>query len=163
MRAALISILVIAAVLVGGGLVASVAYQAGVQANVTTVPVTTDRATAVTPVVVAPYGYGYGWGFGHSPFSWVFGFFAFLFFLFIVFGIIRALTWRGRGGPGGWGGRGGPGYWGGRYGDHEPGSHPFEGRARQHFEEWHRSAHGEPPASAGPSPSPSPTTTPPAS
>ena len=152
MRAAFISLLVIAAILVGGGIVATVAYQAGIQANVTTVPVTTDGATTVTPVVVQPYAYG--WGFGHSPFSWVFGLFAFLLFLFIVFAIIRALTVRGRGGPGGWGG---PGYWGGRYGNHEPGSHPFESRARQHFEDWHRSAHGEPPATTGSS-GPTPTT-----
>ena len=72
-----------------------------------------------------------------------------------IFAIIRARTWRGRGGPGGWG-PGGPGYWGGGYGKHEPGSHPYEGRARQHFDEWHRSAHGEPTSNP-------PATTPPAS
>ena len=136
MRAALITILVITAVLVGGGLIASVAYTAGLSANVVTVPATTDGATVVVPAA----GYGWGWGWGGPGFGF-FGFFAFLFFLFLVFGIIRALTWRGRGG---WG-PGGPGYWGDR--NHgNGGRHPYESRAREHFTEWHREAHGEPPS-----------------
>ncbi len=95
------AILLVAVLAIGGGLIATTAYQAGLSTAVTTA--SAAGATVVAPVVVPAYGYGWGWhpGFG------IFGFLAALFFLFIVFGLIRAIVWRG--GPGrhgGWG-RGG--------------------------------------------------------
>ncbi|MFL5777486.1 MAG: hypothetical protein ACJ761_00955 [Chloroflexota bacterium] len=127
----------LAIVLVGGfGLVASFAYQAGASTAVVA------TGSAATPVVIPAYGWGFfhPWGFG------LFGFFGLLLFLFIVFALIRAIAWGGRGyGRGGWGrgygrGWGGPGHWDdpehrGRIGD-------FEERARDTFEDWHRQAHG---------------------
>lgn len=98
-------------------------------------------------VVVAPGGYpvgpyiggGYGWGHGIG-----FGFFGFLgtlFFIFLVFALLRAAFGghRGRhgwGGPGGWAGPGGPGGWGGP-GDPR-GRGPWEARAREIHDDWHR-------------------------
>jgi len=142
------AILLIAVLAIGGGLIATTAYQAGLSTAVTTA--SAAGATVVAPVVVPAYGYGWGWhpGFG------IFGFFAALFFLFIVFGLIRAIVWRG--GPGrhgGWG-RGG---WSGPGGPGGPGSDrsPWEVRAHETFDDWHRRAHDpslptDPTASAGP-------------
>lgn len=158
MRGALIAVLVLAIAVIGGGLVASVAYQAGVSSAVTTAVVATgttgaDGATVVTPVVVPAHGWGWGWG--HGPGFGLFGFFGFLFVLFLIFGLIRALTFRGRGwgGPGGPGGRGG---WGGPGGHDHGGGSPWESRAHDTFERWHGEAHG---TSGGPGTgtSPSPT------
>ncbi len=138
MRRFFIAFLVIAALAIGGGFIANTAYQAGLSANVTVLGAGVDAAdgTVVAPVVVPGYGYGYGWGgwgpgFGHG-FS-IFGLLGTLFVLFLLIGLIRAFGFRGRGGwggPGGWGGQGGPGA-----------SHPWETRARERHDEWHRTAH----------------------
>ena len=85
-------------------------------------------------------GPGYGW----HPFGIGFGFFGFLgtlLFIFILFGLIRAIFWRGGPGRGPWGhDHGGRGrtFWDSRFGES--------------FDEWHRRAHdpdssNEPPAS----------------
>jgi hypothetical protein len=131
--------LLIALLVIGGGVIATAAYQAGLNVAVTTA--VADGGTVVAPVPA--YGWGYGPGYGWHPFGFGFGIFGLLFglfFLFIIFGLIRAIFWGGRRGwgPGSWGGRGG---WGG------PGN---GGDSR--FEQWHRQAHeggssNEPPAS----------------
>ena len=142
------AILLIAVLAVGGGIIATTAYQAGLSTAVTTA---TASGGAVTPVVVPAYGYGYGWhpyGFGFG----IFGFLATLFFLFIIFGLIRAIFWRG--GPGRRGGWGGG--WGGPGGGY--GHSGWEGRAHQTFDDWHRQAHGDTPE-PGPSDQAKPTGT----
>jgi hypothetical protein len=124
------AILLIAVLVVGGGIIATTAYQVGLSTAVTTA--TASSGTVATPVVVPPYGYGYGYGW--HPFAFGFGIFGFLgtlLFLFIIFGLIRALVFRG--GPGRRGG------WGGR--DHSP----WEDRAHETFERWHEGAHSGPP------------------
>ena len=112
--------------------------------------------TVVAPVVVPAYGYGwhpFGFGFG------IFGFFATLFFVFVVFALIRAIVWRG--GPGRRGGWGGHGYYG--YGYPGPGDgtnadrggrSPWESRAHDTFETWHRQAHDAPAAGQVDAPAP---------
>ena len=85
---------------IGGSAIAATAYQAGLTTAVAQVPA--DGGTVVAPVVV--HGYGWGWGF---PGFGIFGFFATLFFIFLVFGLLRAIFWGGRGGRDGWG-PGGP-------------------------------------------------------
>ena len=125
MRGFLIAILVLGVVVLGGGLIAATAYQAGVATAVTVAqPVAEGAATVVVPVA----GYGWGWhGFG--PGFGFLGFFGFLFFLFLFFALIRAIAGPRRG----WGGYGGPGRWG-------------DG-PKAHFDEWHRESHrDEPPA-----------------
>jgi hypothetical protein len=154
------AILLVAVLAIGGGIIATTAYQAGLSTAVTTA--TTDGATVVAPIVVPAYGYGYGWhpfGFGFG----IFGFFATLFFLFVLFGLLRAIFWRG--GPGrrgGWGGRGGWGYgpYGPGYGKGQDaqGHSPWESRAHDTFDDWHRQAHDAP--SAGPSDGPTSPTPP---
>jgi hypothetical protein len=139
----LAAILLVAVLAIGGGLIATTAYQAGLGTAITTA--TGSAGTVVAPVVVPAYGYGYGPGW-HPGFG--FGFFGFLgtlLFLFIVFALLRAIFWRGgpgrRGGwgPGGWGGYGyGKGPDGGGHGHS-----PWESRANEAFDEWHRRAHGE--------------------
>ncbi len=81
------AILLVVVLAVGGGIIATAAYQAGVNTAVTT-GAATGGGTVVAPVVVPAYGYGIGWW---HPFGWIFGFFATLFFLFIVFALIRAI------------------------------------------------------------------------
>gem|GEM_PF-2248065 len=134
------AIVLVAVLALGGGLIASTAYQAGLNTAVTTAA---GSGAVVAPVVVPAYGYGYGhpFGFGFG----IFGFLGTLFFLFIIFGLLRAIFWRGghgrRGGwgAGGWGGPGGsdrrPGGPGG------PGRSPWETKANETFEDWHRRAH----------------------
>ena len=135
------AILLIIVLVVGGGIVATTAYNAGVTAGTTVTTTTAGGATTVTPVVVAPYAYGwhgFGWGWG------IFGFFFFLFFLFIVFALLRAIFWGGRGR---WGRGWGPGYGGGWYGDKGPNGHGhggWESRAHETFDDWHQRAHGGP-------------------
>jgi hypothetical protein len=130
------AIVLIAVLAIGGGLIATTAYQAGLNTAVTTVVPGSD--TVVAPVVI--HAYGYGW----SPFGFGFGFFGFLatlFFLFIVFGLIRAILFRGGRGRGGWGRGGwnsGPGG-SSQSGWQEPGSR--EARFHDTFEAWHRQAH----------------------
>ena len=146
MRRVFAAILLVAVLAIGGGIIANTAYQAGLSTAVTTA--TGSGATVVTPVVVPAYGYGwhaFGWGFG------IFGFFAALFFLFIVFALIRAIFWRGGAGRhGGWGSS-----WSGY--DKGPNGHgrsPWESRAHETFDEWHRRAHGDPPAPGPNDPAP---------
>jgi hypothetical protein len=129
MRRTFITILLIAAFVVGGGLIASVAYQAGLSTAITTT-VTETGATVVAPVapVVAAPAYGWGWGWG--PGFGIFGFLAFLFFLFLVIAIIRAAFFAGRG-PRGWNHHRWEGY----------GPDRWEGRAATWFDEQHRRAH----------------------
>ena len=158
MRRALIVILAIAAVAVGGAFIAQTAYQAGIAANVTVVaPATTGTTsgdgTVVAPVVVPAYGWGWGHGFGWGPGFSIFGFLVTLFVILLFIGLIRALTFRG--GPGRWG-PGGPGRWGGP--DHDHGSSPWEARAREHFDAWHRTAHDQPTPPSTPTTPTSPAT-----
>jgi hypothetical protein len=141
------AIALIVAILIGGGIVATTAYQAGVSTAVT--QAAADGATVVNPVVVPGYGFGWGWGPGIG-----FGFFGFLFtlfFLFIVFGLIRALIWGGRG-------RGHRGHWGGPGWDPEDRRTHFESRFHGTFDDWHRQAHDAP---ATPPTSNTPPSTPP--
>jgi hypothetical protein len=151
MRRILIALLVIATVAIGGGFIASTAYQAGLSANVTVVEATTNGGT-VAPVIVPGYGWGWGPGFGTGPGFSIFGFLVTLFVIFLFIALIRALTFRGgRRGPWGYGG---PRGWGGPGGsDHEhAGRHPWEMRAHQAFDDWHRDAHGGASASPGTGP-----------
>jgi hypothetical protein len=127
--------IVLAALVIGlAGAIFQTGYLAGVAAD------------GAVPVVVGP-GYGYGWhGWGMGWAGGIVGFFVFLFVIFIFLGILRAIFGGGRGG---WG-RGG---WGpGGYG-HDP-SHrfgPWEQRAREAHDEWHRSrGSGGPVGSGGP-------------
>ena len=99
------------------------AYQLGIQAGQVQ-----ETGAAVAPAVV-PYAY-YGW----HPFGFGFGFFGFfgtLLFFLLIFVLIRAVVFGGRGR---WGGRGygGPRGWRGG---------PWESHARDTFEDWHRDAH----------------------
>jgi hypothetical protein len=136
----LAAILLVAVLAIGGGLIATTAYQAGLSTAVTTAGAS---GAVVTPVVVPAYGYGYG--FGWHPGFGLFGFLGALFFLFIVFALVRAIFWRG--GPGRRGGWGSGG-WGGYGPGTGPNGHdhgPWESRANQAFDEWHRRAHGDTP------------------
>jgi hypothetical protein len=149
MRQFFIGFLIVAALVVGGSLVASVAYQAGVSTAVTTVAATAPEGTVVTPVVPA-YGYGYGYGYGpgwgwHGGFP-IFGLLFGLFFIFLFIALLRAAFGRGRG----WGGPGGGGWYGrGGWSNHEHnGERPWERQAREMHDAWHRQA-GGPPADAG--------------
>jgi hypothetical protein len=129
--------LLAALVLVGllGGIGVSV-YQAGFAAGAAA-----GGATIVAPI--GPYGWwGPGWGFG----GLLFGFIGLLILIFIVGGLLRAIFWRGpRWSHGSWGrhgtwGPGGPeGFRGG----------PWEARARELHDEWHRRHDGDAAASSG--------------
>ncbi len=146
MRNLFIGLLIVAAIVIGGGFIANTAYQAGLQTAVTTAAANAPDGTVVTPVVPGGYGYPYGYGYGYGP-GWghgfsIFGFLGTLLFIFIIFGLLRAAFGRGRGwGGGGWGGGygkwgpGGPGRW--ANGEHDPRS-----RFHQTFEDWHRESHG---------------------
>ena len=89
------AIVLVAVLAVGGGIIATTAYQAGVSSAVTTTMGTTATGTVVAPVVVPAYGVGWWHPFGFI--GGFFGFLFFLFFLFLVFGLIRAIVWGGRG------------------------------------------------------------------
>lgn len=146
MRNLFIGLLVVAALVVGGGLIAQSAYQAGLSTAVTTPAASAPAGTVVTPVAPVPYPYyygGWGWGWGHGfPFL---GFIGFFLFLFLIFGLMRAIFWRGRGGWGGPGGRGwgGPGYGYGPGGYGNGGGRDPRSHFQQTFDDWHRQAHGE--------------------
>ncbi len=143
------AIALIVVILIGGGIVATTAYQAGLSTAVT--QAAADGATVVNPVVVPAYGYGWGWGPGFGG-----GFFAFigtLIILFIVFGLIRALIWGGRGHRGG-------GHWGGPGWDPDARRAHFESRFHGTFDDWHRQAHDATPTGPTTTGTP-PTTTPP--
>ena len=139
MSRAFATFLLIVVLVVGCGVIATAAYQAGVNNAVTT---TQNAGTvAATPVVVPAYGYGVG--FWH-PFGWIFGFFASIFFLFIVFALVRAIFFRG--GPGRRGG------WGPGWGD------GWDTPPRDRFDAWHQQAHGNGGGNAPTTPSPTDTT-----
>jgi hypothetical protein len=142
------AIVLVAVLAVGGGIIATTAYQAGVSNAVTTAVGTTATGTVVAPVIVPAYGYGW------HPFGFVgafFGFLFFLFFLFLVFGLIRAIVWGGHARRG-WAGHGwGPG-WGPGGPDAARGH--WESRAHGTFDAWHREAHAGPPAVPGDHPAP---------
>ena len=135
--------LLIAVLAIGGSAVAATAYQAGLTTAVAQIPA--GSATVVAPVVIPAYGYG----FGHPGFGFL-GFLGTIFFLILVFGLLRAIFGRGRGhghgwGPGGPGGPGGAVSHGGPGGPCGPdGQNPWQARANQRFEAWHREAHGGP-------------------
>ncbi|MFL5684982.1 MAG: hypothetical protein ACJ77D_02900 [Chloroflexota bacterium] len=150
MRNLFIGLLVVAALVIGGGIIAQTAYQAGLSTAVTTAAANAPAGTVVTPVAPYPYPYYGGWGWGHGfPFL---GFIGFFLFVFLIFGVMRAIFWRGRGwgGPGGRGGWGGPGGYGpGGYGYGGPGGssksgdHDHRARFQEAFDEMHRQSHGE--------------------
>jgi hypothetical protein len=151
MRNLIIGLLVVAALVVGGGIIAQTAYQAGVSTAVTTAAANGQDGTVVTPVAPYPYPYyGPGWGWGWHGGWGIFGFLFFLFFLFLIFGLLRAVFWRGRGwggpggygGPGRWAGPGGPGY--GKWGDHD-----HRARFQEAFDDMHRQSHEGPSGQSG--------------
>lgn len=119
------------AVLVLLGIVGLAGYQIGIGQTIGT-----PLPAAAAPV--AYYGYPYGFGFGFLGFLFP------LFFLFLIFGLLRAAMFGGRG----WGHRGsgyGSGKWQGG---------PWMGdEARSRIEQLHKELHGstEKPASGGPS------------
>ena len=124
----LVATLLVVGVLIGAG---TGIYQAGVTQGV----IDAGRFPAGATVPIA--GYGYGW---HGPdvFGLLFG----LFFLFILFGIIRAAFFGGRGGRG-WGHHGygyGRGPWGRDFG---PGEGPEAWRSERdsRIADWHRRLH----------------------
>jgi hypothetical protein len=128
MRRVVPTILLLTVLLVGGGLVATVAYQAGLSASVTTV------AAPSGTVVVPAYGYGYGWHFFGPGFGFL-GLLGTILFLFIVFGLVRAVVFGFGRGPRhghGWG----PGMRDAYRARWETGAH-------ETFEDWHRHAHDE--------------------
>jgi hypothetical protein len=108
---------VAALVIVGASAIGIGAYNAGMAQGILQGGQAIAAPPAGTPYV---YVWPRPWGFGFFP---VFPFFFFLLFFFVV---VRGLLWRGP-----W--RGGRGC---RYDGVPPG-----------FDEWHRRAHGEPPAS----------------
>jgi hypothetical protein len=95
-------------------------------------------AGGAQPAVIGPgYGYGYGWGWGFG--GGLFHLLGFIFFVFLFFALLRAVFGGHRRGwgPGhrGWGQGWGPG----EHGDHGPNQFgPWEDRARQVHDEWHR-------------------------
>lgn len=137
-------VLLIALLAIGGGLIATTAYQAGLNSAVTTT--VANGTTVVAPVA------GYGWGYGWHPFGVGFGIFGFLgtlIFIILVFALLRAIFWGGRRGwgPGGWG----PDHHGG---DPRWGRNPWIDRFGPGFEEWHRRAHESGTAATGSSDQP---------
>lgn len=128
----LVATLLVVGLLVGVG---AGIYQAGVTQGV----IDAGRFPAGATVPIA--GYGYGW---HGPdlFGLLFG----LLFLFILFGVLRAAFFGGRGGRGwGWGHHGygyGRGPWGRDFG---PGGGPDSWRAERdsRIADWHRRLHEE--------------------
>ena len=135
MRRALSIILIIGLLALGGGFIAQTAYQAGLSTAITTVQVQAGAdGSVVAPFIVPGYGYGWhnGFGPGFGPGFGIFGFLGFLLFAFLFVGLIRVLSFRG-----------GAGRWGGPNG--KTGTHPWEPRARQAFDDWHRTAHDDRP------------------
>lgn len=112
------------AVLILIGIVGAVGYQIGIDQNVAG-----QLPAAGAPV--AYYGYPYHFGFGFLGLLFP------LFFLFIIFGLLRAAMWGGRG----WGGH--------RYGKWQGGPW-MNDEARNRIEQLHKELHGDKPASGGP-------------
>jgi hypothetical protein len=135
-----LGLIVLVVVILGA---AGVAYQVGLNAGAEVV------APGAAPAVVPYYGHPYGFGFG------IFGFLGTLLFIFLIFAAIRAFAFgggrgRGWGGPGRWGGgwSGGSGGPGGSGPEGFRGS-PWEARAHEVFQEWHREAHSGEPGATG--------------
>jgi hypothetical protein len=165
MRNLFIGLLIVAAIVVGGGFIAQAAYQAGLATAITTAAANAPDGAVVTPVAPGAYPYGYGYGYGHGP-GWgygfsILGFLGTLLFIFLIIGLLRAVFWRGPGWGGRrWGGPGGPGG-PGNWGDHRD----HRSRYQETFDDWHRQAHegsgasggsGEPGTSGAPSESTKP-------
>jgi hypothetical protein len=117
------------------------AYQVGLQTGVAQTAAS-SAAPAVVPYYYGWHPFGFGFGFG------LFGFLGTLLFLFLIFALIRAIVFGGRGR--GWGG---PGRWGGY--DRGWRGGPWDARARETFEDWHRESHqgggpGDRPAGGSP-------------
>lgn len=113
-------------------------YQAGFVAGAAA-----EGVTVVPPF--AGYGwYGPGWGHGFG----LFGFLGAVLFVFLLFGLLKALFGRGPRGAwnGGWGHPSRHG-WGHRPDAFRGG--PWEDRAREIHEEWHRRHGSDPDADAG--------------
>ena len=104
-------------------IVGVIGYQIGVSQNIAAqIP----AGTAVAPGYYYPHFFGWGFGFGFLGFLFP------LFFFFIIFGLLRAVMWGGRGYGArrmGWGGQGD---W-----------------RRQRIEEIHRELHGDKPSGSG--------------
>jgi len=125
----IVSVLVLIAAIAG---IAYFAFQAGV---VRGSPITIEAPSGETvPAPYPYYGYGYGMPF-HRPFGFGFGFFGFLVLLFLFFAALRAFRFLFWGPRWGWGHQG-RGPWG----------RNWENGVPSMFEEWHKRAHGEPPA-----------------
>jgi hypothetical protein len=122
----IVSALVLIAALAG---IAFLAFRAGVAQGS---PITVEAPSG--EVVPAPYPY-YGYGMHlHHPFGFGFGFFGFLILLFLFFIALRAFRFL---------------FWGPRWGHHHgqgPWGRHWENGVPSMFEEWHKRAHGEPPA-----------------
>ena len=142
--------IILAVLAVGlGGAIFQTGYLAGIAAD------------GGAPVVVGPgYGWGMGWGFGGGLFQIL----GTLLFIFIFLGILRAIFGGGhrhgwsRGPRGGWG----PGGRGPSGPDDQQRFGPWEDRAREVHDEWHRrqaAGGGDAPRDAGPT---GPTGAPPA-
>ena len=123
-RTSRILAILLAAVIVGGGI--SAAYRAGFDNGAVAAAVTAGdnpdgSGTVVVPVDSFRRPYGWHGGFGFFPF------FPILFFI-LIFGVFR--PWRWGGGPGrGWNGGGG---WG-----------PSKEFIDERMTEWHQKAHNE--------------------
>jgi hypothetical protein len=109
-------VLWLVALLVGGAVIAGLAYNAGLAATATT-----SGAAAAAPPVWA-YGWHWGWGFGFI--------FPLVFFVLIFALLFRAIFWGGRGY--------GPRRWDGPYGPDG-----YVSRREAAFDEWHRRAHAD--------------------
>lgn len=124
----IVSALVLIAAIAG---IAYFAFQAGVMRGS---PITIEAPSGETVPAPYPYGYGYGMPF-HRPWGFGFGFFGFLLLLFLFFVAMRAFRFL---------------FWGPRWGwghhQHGPWGRPWENGVPPMFEEWHKRAHGEPPA-----------------
>jgi hypothetical protein len=132
------------ATLIVVGLLVSVGagiYQAGVAQGI--VDAGRFPAGAAVPVAGVGYGLGFGW---HGPS--IFGLFFGLLFLFILFGIIRAAFFGGRGrgwGRGGWGhGYGyGPGWGRGEGPSDGDGPRSWREAREQRMADWHKQLHDD--------------------
>lgn len=110
--------------------IAFFAFRAGVAQGS---PITIEAPSGESVPAPYPY-YGYGMPF-HRPFGFGFGFFGFLILLLLFFAALRAFRFLF------WGPR-----WGHHHGVHGPWGRHWENGAPPMFEEWHKRAHGEPPA-----------------
>jgi hypothetical protein len=114
-------------VLVILAIVGVIGYQIGVSQNIAAqIP----AGSAAPAYYYGPHPFGWGFGFGFGFLGLLFP----LFFFFLIFGLLRAALWGGRG----WGGGPGRMGWGGQ-GDWR----------RQRLEEIHRELHGDKPQSGG--------------